>query len=39
MLTPLPKQSLCNNCGFLYERDKKLPRSTKNLHANDARHS
>lgn len=30
-------QSLCNNCGFLYERDRKLPRWTKNLHFKDAR--
>jgi chromatin structure-remodeling complex subunit SFH1 len=32
-------QSLCNNCGFLFERDKKLPRSTKNLHGGDGRHA
>ena len=30
-------QSLCNNCGFMFERDRKLPRWTKNLHASDAR--
>jgi chromatin structure-remodeling complex subunit SFH1 len=30
-------QSLCNNCGFMYERDRKLPRWPRNLHANDAR--
>lgn len=31
------RQSLCNNCGFMFERDKKLPRWTKNLHSGDAR--
>jgi chromatin structure-remodeling complex subunit SFH1 len=30
-------QSLCNNCGFMFERDRKLPRWTKGLHLNDAR--
>ncbi len=29
------EQTLCNNCGFMYERDRKLPRWTKLLHAND----
>lgn len=36
---PYGPRSLCNNCGFLFERDKKLPRSTKNLHIGDGRHS
>ncbi|KAB5572578.1 hypothetical protein GE09DRAFT_677561 [Coniochaeta sp. 2T2.1] len=35
---PHGPRSLCNNCGFLFERDKKLPRSTKNLHPGDGRH-
>lgn len=26
------KQSLCNNCGFIYERDRKLPPWAKDLH-------
>lgn len=30
-------QTLCNNCGFMYERDRKLPRWTKNLHIKDSR--
>ncbi|KAK3934832.1 hypothetical protein QBC46DRAFT_367958 [Diplogelasinospora grovesii] len=34
---PHGPRSLCNNCGFLYERDRKLPRWTKNLHLNDLR--
>ncbi|KAK4158036.1 hypothetical protein C8A00DRAFT_28934 [Chaetomidium leptoderma] len=34
---PVGMRSLCNNCGFMFERDRKLPRWTKNLHANDAR--
>ncbi|KAK4121656.1 SNF5-domain-containing protein [Parathielavia appendiculata] len=34
---PYGPRSLCNNCGFMYERDRNLPRWTKNLHANDAR--
>ncbi|KAK4097806.1 SNF5-domain-containing protein [Parathielavia hyrcaniae] len=34
---PYGPRSLCNNCGFMYERDRKLPRWTRNLHANDAR--
>ncbi|KAL2131934.1 hypothetical protein VTI74DRAFT_4436 [Chaetomium olivicolor] len=34
---PFGPRSLCNNCGFMYERDRKLPRWTKMLHANDAR--
>ncbi|KAK3317957.1 hypothetical protein B0H66DRAFT_639424 [Apodospora peruviana] len=34
---PLGPRSLCNNCGFIYERDRKLPRWTRNLHLHDAR--
>ncbi|EJT75787.1 hypothetical protein GGTG_05717 [Gaeumannomyces tritici R3-111a-1] len=34
---PHGPRSLCNNCGFTYERDRKLPRWTKNMHANDMR--
>ncbi|KAK4235047.1 hypothetical protein C8A03DRAFT_18151 [Achaetomium macrosporum] len=34
---PYGPRSLCNNCGFMYERDRKLPRWTRMLHANDAR--
>lgn len=29
----MTKQTLCNNCGFLYERDRKLPKWFKNLHS------
>ncbi|CAK7567018.1 MAG: Chromatin structure remodeling complex protein sfh1 [Sporothrix epigloea] len=32
---PHGPRTLCNNCGYLYERDHKLPRWTKMLHAND----
>lgn len=35
MLTNLFSQSLCNNCGFIYERDRKLPRWARNLHGAD----
>ena len=28
-------QSLCNNCGLAYERDKRLPPWAKNLHYAD----
>lgn len=35
---PYGEKSLCNNCGFVYERDRKLPRWTKNLHSNDMRY-
>lgn len=28
-------QTLCHNCGFLYERDKKVPPWSKDLFAND----
>ncbi|KAK3389715.1 hypothetical protein B0H63DRAFT_103237 [Podospora didyma] len=34
---PLGPRSLCNNCGFMYERDRKLPRWTKGLHSSDPR--
>ncbi|KAJ4300578.1 Chromatin structure remodeling complex protein sfh1 [Collariella sp. IMI 366227] len=34
---PFGPRCLCNNCGFIYERDRKLPRWTKMLHANDVR--
>ncbi|KAL2267796.1 hypothetical protein VTJ83DRAFT_5073 [Remersonia thermophila] len=34
---PAGPRSLCNNCGFIYERDRKLPRWTRNLHGNDPR--
>ncbi|CAK7242409.1 MAG: Chromatin structure remodeling complex protein sfh1 [Sporothrix thermara] len=32
---PHGPRTLCNNCGYLYERDHKLPRWTKMLHLND----
>ncbi|CAG8977333.1 hypothetical protein HYALB_00009205 [Hymenoscyphus albidus] len=32
-------RSLCNNCGFLYERDRKLPKFAKDLHKEDKRAS
>jgi chromatin structure-remodeling complex subunit SFH1 len=31
------KQTLCNNCGFIYERDRKLPIWAKDLHKTDLR--
>jgi chromatin structure-remodeling complex subunit SFH1 len=31
------QQTLCNNCGFLYERDRRLPRWAKDLHKSDGR--
>ncbi|KAK4039379.1 hypothetical protein C8A01DRAFT_36676 [Parachaetomium inaequale] len=34
---PFGPRSLCNNCGFIFECDRKLPRWTKLLHAADAR--
>ncbi|KAH8886879.1 SNF5-domain-containing protein [Thozetella sp. PMI_491] len=34
---PYGPRSLCNNCGFLYERDRKLPRWIFNLHAADGK--
>ncbi|EPE09042.1 snf5-domain-containing protein [Ophiostoma piceae UAMH 11346] len=33
---PHGPRTLCNNCGYMYERDRKLPRWTKLLHANDS---
>ena len=30
-------QTLCNNCGFIYERDRKLPKWAKDLHRTDIR--
>lgn len=30
-------QSLCSNCGFIYERDRKLPRWTQKIHRKDAK--
>ncbi|KAK1780222.1 hypothetical protein QBC45DRAFT_349408 [Copromyces sp. CBS 386.78] len=32
---PYGPRSLCNNCGFIYERDRKLPRWARNLHGAD----
>ncbi|ROV98071.1 hypothetical protein VMCG_07018 [Cytospora schulzeri] len=34
---PQGPRTLCNNCGFMYERDRKLPRWTKELHKRDVR--
>ncbi|KAK7748725.1 Chromatin structure remodeling complex protein sfh1 [Cytospora paraplurivora] len=34
---PQGPRTLCNNCGFVYERDRKLPRWTKDLHKRDLR--
>ncbi|KAH7329340.1 hypothetical protein B0I35DRAFT_473955 [Stachybotrys elegans] len=34
---PAGPRSLCSSCGLLYERDRKLPRQTKNLHLPDIR--
>ncbi|KAG6010616.1 hypothetical protein E4U21_005114 [Claviceps maximensis] len=34
---PAGAKSLCANCGYLYERDGRLPRQTKNLHQADLR--
>ncbi len=31
------KQTLCNNCGLIYERDRKLPEWTRDLHKMDMR--
>lgn len=33
---PHGPRTLCNNCGYMYERDRKLPRWTKLLHVNDS---
>ncbi|KAG9238710.1 hypothetical protein BJ875DRAFT_392605 [Amylocarpus encephaloides] len=30
-------RTLCNNCGYIWERDRKLPRFSKNLHKEDKR--
>jgi chromatin structure-remodeling complex subunit SFH1 len=30
-------QTLCANCGYLYERDQRLPRQSKNIHISDIR--
>ncbi|RDA89273.1 hypothetical protein CP532_0552 [Ophiocordyceps camponoti-leonardi (nom. inval.)] len=34
---PSGPKTLCANCGFFYDRDRKLPRPIKNLHINDPR--
>ncbi|KAM0253300.1 hypothetical protein ACHAQJ_007354 [Trichoderma viride] len=34
---PTGPKSLCANCGYFYERDRRLPRQTKNLHLQDIR--
>ncbi|KAK4161539.1 hypothetical protein QBC43DRAFT_95598 [Cladorrhinum sp. PSN259] len=34
---PAGARTLCNNCGFMYERDRRLPRFTLNLHLGDIR--
>ncbi|KAF7559535.1 hypothetical protein G7046_g4619 [Stylonectria norvegica] len=34
---PAGAKTLCSNCGYLYERDRQLPRQTKNLHLLDIR--
>ncbi|KAH7022957.1 hypothetical protein EDB80DRAFT_878466 [Ilyonectria destructans] len=34
---PAGPRTLCANCGYLYERDQRLPRQTKNLHLLDLR--
>ncbi|SPO04264.1 related to SFH1 subunit of the RSC complex [Cephalotrichum gorgonifer] len=34
---PAGPRTLCNNCGYLYERDRGLPRLMKNLHYADQR--
>ncbi|KAL6915259.1 hypothetical protein FSST1_006754 [Fusarium sambucinum] len=33
----IPVETLCANCGYLYERDQRLPRQSKNLHLPDVR--
>ncbi|KAL8709549.1 MAG: hypothetical protein Q9225_007433 [Loekoesia sp. 1 TL-2023] len=35
ILTRDAEQTLCNNCGLVYERDKRLPPWAKNLHSMD----
>ncbi|KAI9735179.1 MAG: Chromatin structure remodeling complex protein sfh1 [Cirrosporium novae-zelandiae] len=32
---PAGPRTLCNNCGLIYERERKLPSSTKDLHRSD----
>lgn len=34
---PHGSRSLCNNCGYLFERDRRLPPWTKDLHKSDPR--
>ncbi|RMJ19032.1 hypothetical protein BHE90_009472 [Fusarium euwallaceae] len=34
---PAGPRTLCANCGYLYERDQRLPRQCKNLHFQDPR--
>ncbi|KAK7226135.1 hypothetical protein V2G26_014138 [Clonostachys chloroleuca] len=34
---PAGPRTLCANCGYMYEHDRKLPRQTKNLHMQDIR--
>ncbi|KAH8808213.1 hypothetical protein F5884DRAFT_677554 [Xylogone sp. PMI_703] len=34
---PHGPRTLCNNCGFLFERDRKLPKWSKDLHKHDMR--
>ncbi|CEJ90456.1 Putative Chromatin structure-remodeling complex subunit sfh1 [[Torrubiella] hemipterigena] len=34
---PAGPRTLCANCGYLYERDRTLPRQTRNLHLQDIR--
>ncbi|KAF7884237.1 uncharacterized protein EAF02_004573 [Botrytis sinoallii] len=36
---PFGPRTLCNNCGFLFEKDRKLPRWAKDLHRQDIRSS
>ncbi|QSZ29880.1 hypothetical protein DSL72_004398 [Monilinia vaccinii-corymbosi] len=35
---PSGPRTLCNNCGFLFERDRKLPRWVKDLHRQDVQY-
>ncbi|KAL3427813.1 rsc complex subunit [Phlyctema vagabunda] len=34
---PNGPRTLCNNCGFIYERDRKLPKMARDLHKHDGR--
>ncbi|RDW94348.1 hypothetical protein BP5796_00111 [Coleophoma crateriformis] len=34
---PMGLRTLCNNCGFMYERDRKLPKWARDLHKHDGR--